>query len=34
MVSFEIDAAAGRVLINGDVDPAAAQEAVRDLDCS
>ena len=34
MVSFEIDASAGRVWINGDVDPAAAQEAVRDLSCS
>ena len=34
VVSFEIDASAGRVWINGDVDPALAQEAVRDLSCS
>src|SRR3954469_5409262 len=31
VVSFEIDASAGRVWINGDVDPVVAQEAVRDL---
>jgi|SRR3954451_7019881 hypothetical protein len=34
MVAFEIDAAAGRVWINGEVDPAAAQSAVDDLSCS
>ena len=34
VVSFEIDASAGRVWINGDVHPAVAQEAVRDLSCS
>jgi len=34
VVSFEIDASAERVWINGDVDPAVAQEAVRDLSCS
>jgi hypothetical protein len=34
VVSFEIDASAGRVWINGDVDPAAAHAAVRDLSCS
>jgi hypothetical protein len=34
MVSFEIDAAAGRVWISGEVDPAAAQAAVRELSCS
>jgi hypothetical protein len=34
MVSFEIDAAAGRVWISGEVDPAAAHAAVDDLRCS
>jgi hypothetical protein len=34
MVSFEIDAAAGRIWISGEVDPAAAQAAVDDLCCS
>jgi Heavy-metal-associated domain len=34
VVSFEIDAAAGRVWISGEVDPAAAHAAVDDLDCS
>jgi ribosomal protein S14 len=34
VVSFEIDAGAGRVWISGEVDPAAAQAAVDDLSCS
>ena len=33
-VSFEVDAEAGRVWISGDVEPTAAQSAVRDLSCS
>src|SRR4051794_23660596 len=33
VVSFEVDAAAGRVWVSGDVDPAAAQATVRDLSC-
>jgi len=34
VVSFEIDASAGGVWVNGDVDPALAQEAVRGLGCA
>jgi hypothetical protein len=34
VVSFEIDAAAGRVWISGDVAPEAAAEALRGLSCS
>jgi hypothetical protein len=34
VVSFEIDAAAGRVWISGEVDPAAAHAAIDDLSCS
>jgi hypothetical protein len=31
---FQIDAAAAQVLIAGDMDLAAAEEVVRELDCS
>jgi hypothetical protein len=34
VVWFEVDAAAGRVLIAGDVDVEAAEGTVRELDCS
>ena len=34
VVWFQIDAAAGQVLIAGDVDLAAAEAVVRELDCS
>jgi hypothetical protein len=34
MVSFQVDAADGHVWIHGEVDPAAAQDAVRGLSCS
>jgi hypothetical protein len=34
VVWFQIDAAAGQILIAGDVDLAAAKRVVRELDCS
>jgi hypothetical protein len=34
VVWFQVDAAAGQVLIAGDVDPTAAEGVVRELDCS
>jgi Heavy-metal-associated domain len=34
MVSFEVDAAEGRLFVSGDVDPAAAQAAIEDVSCS
>jgi hypothetical protein len=34
IVSFEVDAAAGRVVISGDVDGPALEAAVRGLSCS
>jgi hypothetical protein len=34
VVWFQVDAAAGQVLIAGDVDRAAAEGVVRELDCS
>jgi hypothetical protein len=34
VVWFEIDTTAGQVLLNGDVDAAAAEAMVRELGCS
>jgi hypothetical protein len=34
MVSFEVDAAEGRVFVSGEVDLAAAEAAVGDVSCS
>ena len=34
IVSFEVDAAGARVVISGNVDPAAAEAALRALSCS
>jgi hypothetical protein len=34
IVAFEVDAAAGRVVVSGNVDLAAAEAALRRLSCS